>query len=389
MKLKILGVVMLTLVFTLFLFGAVAGAQAFRTGQSSTITSDETIDGSAFLAASTVDVAGTVNGDLYCAGQTVTISGNITGDILCAAQTINVTGKVAGNIRLAGQTITVGGDVAKNATLAGQTITIESQGKIGQDAIIAGQTATISGQVVRDSILCLNTATVNAPVGRNVTAYVGTLNLGANAVISGALDYTSPQELSKADGASVIGKVTYTQTKESMTAPTQAYSPLGAILWGLMLITSAIIFALLFPRILYDVTNESVASFPQALLAVLVGFVAGIVMPFALTLLALTVLGIPFAVVVLLAWFLILTLSGVFTAYYTGRIVLRRQRNAVLVMFIGAVVLSVLLLIPILNVLIVFLSVTYGSGAQLIKLRDIFARPKYEIPMATEKLVAK
>lgn len=379
MKIKIIGITLLSLTVSLFLFATVAGAQAFRTGEVSTVASGETIDGAAYLAGSTVNVAGTINGDLHCAAQNVTISGDIDGDILCAAQTINITGRVTGNVRLAAQTITVSGEVGRSATIAGQTVTIDGRGSIGQDVTIASQIANVNGAVARDAVIGATTVTVNTTIGRNVTADVDMLTVGGDARVAGTLDYTSSRQFSKADNAVISGKVTYHYTDREKTANANAYNPLATFVWLLMLITSAIIFVLLFPRVPHRVTSESVASVSRAWLTVLVGFVTAIVMPFLVVILALTMLGLPFALVAGLAWVLILAISGVFTAYYIGRVVWRNQHNAVLTMLTGAAILAILLVIPIINIFVALLSLWYGSGAVLIYLRGLYTTPRYDM----------
>jgi len=379
MKLKLLGVAVVSLLLSLFVFVGVTNAQVFKTGDSPTITSSDTVDGSAYMSGSTIDVAGNVNGDLYCAGQNVTISGTIDGDILCAAQTISVTGQVTGDIRIAAQTINMSGTVGKSATLMGQTIRIESQGRIGQDATLTGQDVAVNGQIVRDLVVASAVTTIDTTIGRNVTANTANLRLGSVAVIQGTLNYTSPQELSQASGAAVVGEVNYTQATQQKPENVYAYNAIGALVWVLMLLVSALIFALLFPQTLRDVTNKSVTSPLYVLINMAVGFVAGIVIPFAVFFLIITVLGIPFAFVVVLAWLLILALSGVFAAYYVGRIVWRRQTNVVLSMVVGTGILVLLSVIPILNILVVFLSVVYGTGAQLMRLKDTFVKPQYDV----------
>ena len=379
MKIKFVGAAVLTLALALFGFVAVSNAQSFRTGESPTVTSGEVIDGSAYLSGTTIDVAGTIEGDLYCAGQNVTISGTVDGDILCAAQTISFTGTVTGDVRLAGQIVTVGGNVGQGASIAGQTITIESRGSIERDATLSGQNIIVRGEVSRDLVGASGSMIIDADVGRNVTATVDSLKLDSKANIAGTLSYTSPKTLSRADGATVVGEVNYSQQKQQQSVNNNAYNPAKIIIGALMLIVSAVLFALLFPRLLYRVTQESIASPSKGLIALLVGFVALIAAPFIVILLMATILALPLAFVVLLGWCFIVALSGVFAAYYLGRLVWRGQSNIVLATLVGALILAVLLLIPIVNFFVVIFSISYGSGAALLFLKSRFRAPKYEV----------
>lgn len=212
------------------------------------------------------------------------------------------------------------------------------------------------------------------------------LQLTKDASISGRLDYTSPQKLARADGSVVTGKISYTERTESTSDKPSSYNPLAGILWSVMLLVSALIFALLFPKILHRTTLLSTRAVPQALLAILVGFIAGIVVPIAIIIALITVLGVPFAIVAALAWLLILSLSTVFTAYFVGRIVWRQQSNAIIVMLIGALIVTVLLMIPILNILVSLVSIWYGSGVILLQLKRTLPAPRYELNEAQPKV---
>jgi len=384
MKLKILSIVILSLTLATFGLVAVSGAQSFRTGDTSTISSSEVIDGSAYIAGSIVDVAGTIDGDLYCAGENVTISGTVKGDIICAAQTLNFTGTTTGDIRLGGQTVTVGGAVDGSATIAGQTITLESKGSIGRDATFAGQNTIIRGEVSRDINVGSETLLLDSTVGRNVTADVNYLKLEAATDVGGVFNYTSPQTFTKADGANIVGAVNYTERSEEATSAAN-FDPTGVVIAILMLLVSSVMFALVFPQVLHNVTRKSVSSPSQALLSVLVGFVAGIVMPVVIGLIMVTILGIPFGIVVLIAWCLIVASSGVFAAYSIGRFMWPSQRNIILATLIGALIISVLLFIPLVNIFVVIVSVSYGSGVVLRYLQKYFKAPNYSLTTTPTK----
>lgn len=379
MKIKVLAGALLAVAVPLLALIPVAGAQTFRSDQSVNISSDDVIDGSAYLAGSSIDVSGKVNGDLYCAGQNVTISGEVTGDVLCVGQTLTISGTVGGNVRIAGQTMAIGGTIGKGASIAGQTITLHKDGQIGQDATIVGQNTNIDGQVGRDLVLSSVTSNINSAIGRNVTADIETLNLAKGTVIGGTLNYTAPQKLTSSEGSTVAGKVTYIETKEEAKEAKSAFNPLAAIIWSLMLLVSALILVLVIPRLLHNATQPTVESASKALLTILVGFVAGIVMPVAILLLMLTVLGIPFAIVTLVAWTLIVILSGAFAAYYLGRVVWRTQSNAILTMLVGALIIVIGLMLPIINVLIWLIAVWYGTGAILAHLQKLLPAPQYDM----------
>jgi len=382
MKIKLLSALILSVTVAAFGFVAAANAQSFRSGTSPTIRSDEVVDGSAYLAGTTIDVAGSVDGDLFCAGQEVTISGDIDGDILCAAQTIHFTGTASGDLRLTAQMVTIGGSVGGSASIASQTVTIEGGGSVGKDATFASQKTSIKGQVSRDLVVASDSFILDARVGRNVTADANDIKLEAGTDVAGTFTYTSPELFTEADDAIISGEVNYTERDRNNSPASNVYNPLWMILWALMLIASAIIFALLFPRVLFKVSRVSVGSPSKAFVALLVGFVAVVAIPFIAFIFMATIVGIPFAILVLLAWSLIVAVSGVFAAYYVGRLVWRNpSNNIILATFVGALIIVLLLMIPFVNIFIMILCVSYGSGVLLMYLRNHFEQPKYDIPV--------
>ena len=75
--------------FLLIIFiGAKASAWTeFRSGEAATVPAGETVEGSLWVGAKSVDISGRVDGDVFCGAQTVNISGVIGGDVICGAQT--------------------------------------------------------------------------------------------------------------------------------------------------------------------------------------------------------------------------------------------------------------------------------------------------------------
>lgn len=376
------------LVITTVAVATLAGAQTFKAGDTSTILNDEVVDSSAFLAGSTINVEGRINGDLYCAGQDIIISGQVTGDVLCAGQTINVSGEVGGDVRLAGQTVALRGTIDGSASVAGQQLSLEASGRVGKDFAAAGQAIAVRGVVGRDVALAGSSTTLSSTVGRNVAAETEALTLASSAVINGSLNYTAPQKLAQSDEARVAGEVTYTPQKERSVRYETGYNAIGAVVGSLLFIATALLFALLVPRFFNTVTTPSVRSFSQTMRAVVVGFIACIVIPVFAVLTTFTVVGIPFVLIVCLVWALVLVVSGFFTAYYVGRMAWRKQSNTPLVMITGALIIAFLLLVPFVNVFVFFVSIWYGSGALLLYAKTKWSTPQYSIE-PTSKAKAK
>ena len=365
-------------IFSLWL-GA-ASAQNFRSGNSVNVGSGETIDSSLWVSGRSVDIAGQVNGDVYCAGQNVTVSGTIRGDLLCAAQTIVISGVVTGDVRTAAQNATLNGTVIHNFSSLSQSFNQSSKGNVRGDLSAAANDITVNGPVGRDAALAAQTVFLGSEVGRNVEANTTDLSVGSAAKIKGNLNYTSQNNAHIASGAVVQGKTTKTTPSAQ---PQKKAAPVlfrFNLAFGLFALAAAVfttlILALFFPQALHTVSGHGVRSFWKSLL---VGLVAAIVVPAVILVLMITIIGIPLALLLLGAWLLVQALAGVFSAYFLGRIIWRGQRNVLLIMLLGTVLLVLLYFIPVVGFLAFVLAMLLGVGMLLLELNRRRAEPRYTV----------
>lgn len=324
-------------------FALTASAQSFRTGNNITVPQDRTVNSTLYASGRNIDVAGTVRGDVICAGQNVNISGTVTGDVLCAGQSIHINGTVEGNVRLAGQNVTISGKVNKNANVASQSLTTDSDSNIGGDLGAGGQDIILNGSIGRDLALASGDAIVNSTVGRNIHGKLNQLTLQSDAKVQGLIDVTSPNSIQRDNGSEVQGKVTRNQPAES----TNDTSWIGLgwlftlyILIAMLVVT--LVLVLIMPRAFHVASNKALNSMGKT---ILVGIAASIIIPVVIVGLMFTVIGIPLGILLLLAWLVLLFLSGPFAAYLLGRLLLRdNAHNAILIMLLGAIVLLILYL---------------------------------------------
>lgn len=374
------GTFLFVAVLTLF-WVKVTAAQSFKSGTNVTISQNEKVDQTVFAAGRTVDINAEVFGDVFCAGQTVNISGTVHGDVICAGQTVNVTGTVDGNVRLAGQTVTLGANVSGNATIGGQSFTLLSSGSVGGDLSLGSSDASLNGNVGRDLAVGGQNVTLASSVGRNIQGNVENLSLTSSAKVAGTLDYTSNNDASIASGAQVGGPVTRNipQQEEKSTPSAAAFLGFGIawfLYWFVAMLITAMALALLFPRALQATTQQAV---PTPWKALLVGFVASMVVPVALIVLALTVVGLPLALLLGLLWFLVLILSGPVFGYYIGRLVLRNSQQPLLIMLVGASIVLALYFIPILGFFVLIAAGLFGTGMILLEASKRTPKPAYNL----------
>lgn len=371
------------LVLALPIVGWVAMARAadVHSGENVAVAHDETVDRTVFAAGRVIDIAGTVNGDVFCGAQDMTISGTVNGDVLCAAQDVHILGTVNGSVRVVAQNVTVSGTISRTLSVASQDVTVESSGKVNGDATIGAQDTTVNGIIGRDLLATSGLITINGGIGRDVRARVDHLMLGSDADISGNVAYTSARGLDRERGAKVAGTVVQaTPAGHQQTSHYYGALVRGSALFALYLFVSllivAMVLALLFPALFQTATDSAVR---EPLKTVVVGLVAGIIVPAIIVVLIITVVGLPLAILLLLAWLAVLILSGPFAAYFLGRLLLiETTANPLLYMLLGAVILLVLYFIPFVGLVTTVLTAWFGIGIILLQIPRL-PRPNYDL----------
>jgi len=257
---------------------------------------------------------------------------------------------VDGNVRIAGQDVTINGDISRSGTIFASNLDVTDSGSLGDDLVGAAGDIDIAGAVGRDVQVGVGDLTIDGAVGGNLT-------------------YTSNDDASIADGA-VSGSVERIAPQNS-DEPTQGelfIAWLLGLLYALVALSLITVLAgWLFPRLLHNVSDRLV---PRPWKALLVGFVASIVVPFLVLLLLFTFVGAPLALAILLVWITLTLASFVFSAYYIGRLLFRGNQHPVIKALVGGLILIVALHIPWLNVIVWIAMVFFGVGAQLLAIYD-------------------
>lgn len=356
-------------------FAGTSYAGDFRSGTSVVVQSNETVDHTLFAVGNNIEIDGTVNGDIFCAGQNVTINATVNGDVLCAGMNIQIDGKVSGNIRAAGQIVTVSANVAHNASIVGNTVRTDAGSTVANDLQAAGNVLTFNGSVGRDADIAGTTTTIDGAIGRDVQAATDTLDLQSNAAIHGSLTYYSNNNLTRDNGSQVAGATTKKQPQQR-TRMHQSSPVLNDLLSFLMLLALGLVLIALVPNRLNRLTD---LALKKPLMTAAIGLAACIGVP-ALVLVSLfTVVGVFVGIVLLFGWIIVMILSAAFVSYYTGRLVLMKTpANPFLVMLTGVIIMSVLFLIPVVNVIAYILTALLGSGMVIRCLFQLTPKPTYE-----------
>ncbi len=337
------------------------------------VKSDETTDGTLYAAGESVIVEGTVNGDVFCAGTTIDIRATVKGDVFCAARQVTVSGAVDGSVRLAGESIDVRGKIERNATLVAADVLVESSASIAGDLSGAGTTVQLSGTVGRDVAITATSLSVAANVGRDVQGeFSRELTIADGVTVGGRVHVSAPAINNHGKVVGGVERLDLDSRRSDMQWVGGIFS--FAVMMTLGLVVTSLALVWLMPRFFVGAValNKN-----DPLKAALTGFLVLTFLPSVALMLAISGIGVPLAMLLIVVWVLLVLLSGPVVAYLLGTFLLRGRRNsALLTMFVGSLALVFLYLVPLINIVIILVTSMFGTGMVLLSLykQKVFAR---------------
>lgn len=300
-----------------------AWALTGRSGEMVILEKEEIQDGNYYVAANVVEIYGTVNGDIFVAGDMITIdSENINGDVFAAGSNINIKGKINGSLRLVGEKININGEVSGNAMVAGQNLKLEPEAKLAGHLTFWGQLANVAGQVSGRVEGAMEGIRISGQVAKDLDLYLssgprGTIDITDGAQIGGTLYYQALQELSINKQAQ-IGGVAFNQIVKAE----EPFMDRGKALAVIVKFFGMLIIGMLALRLLPQFfTSAYQTVYKKPFKVLLNGFLLLVVTPIACVLAAITVIGLPLAIITMILWAILLYLATILVAWFIGQFV--------------------------------------------------------------------
>lgn len=289
---------------------------------------------------------------LTATGGKVVVRGTVEGDLRAVAGSVVIArnGTVTGRLRAYGGKVRIAGTVKGNAVASGGTVIVEETGRIGGSLGAGAPTVTIAGTV-----------------GDDATVGAASITLEQSAVVRGDLVYNGGLT---DEGATVEGQVR--QSSDLNLLPVlPLFGPLFALYWVLATLLLGAILLAAFPDFAETVTTEIPAD-PLRIGAV--GLLILVAVPVILTVLALTVLGLPLALVGFVGYLAALWIGDTYARYAIGRLLLSyrdiEHRGAALL--VGVVLVAILIRLPVVGFWIRILVILPGLGVLALGLRSVY-----------------
>jgi len=300
------------------------------------------------------------NGDVVAAGRNLLLSDSVPGDIMLAGQSLafdgfaggsyvgaggdqTVRGEVRGSVRAAGGSIELDATVGRNVTLAGGSVTVQQGTQIAGNAYLVGGNVRFHGTGSGDVYIRAEEAVLDGTFGSDVHVEASALTIGPDARIQGELRYRMKEDSQPevSAEAAVAGRLVPLESDEGNGVGWFVFKLLAFVL-------AAAVVVALFPARLVGTARE-LESRPIAALGF--GILWVLTVPLIVIVSAVTIVGIPTALILAAAYGASLYLAPIVPALWVGNKMLRGRepadrKGAVLLTVMGSAVVALALLLP-------------------------------------------
>ena len=345
-------------------------ASIFKGGGRYFVQTGDTINDDLYLWTTEGAFDGVVTRDLTIFSRRYILTGEVNGNINSFSQYATVRGTVGNSVRLFAQTATIDGSIGNNLIIFASDVELSRGSKVANDVTIMGGESSIYGEIVRNLTLKAGQVSVSGKIGGSLNIKADKISIVAPAEILGSITYESKKEIQIDSGVVVTGMIDRKPIKESEGDGQGTNWPFRFVLFLCALITGLILITA-FKRF----TKESAAQVIQKpLLSLGIGFVSFCMAPFAVIILAVTVIGIPSAIILLFSFTVFFYVAKVYVAIALGRLGIRLIRKDAeprqgWSLLLGLFVLFLIFAIPLIGWVLYLGTVFWGFGAIVLGIR--------------------
>jgi cytoskeletal protein CcmA (bactofilin family) len=363
--------------YPLILAALLAGASrapaiAFVSSESYLVSTGQVVSGEAWVMATRIEIDGTQEADVFTLGGSNVLTGVVRKDFWALAETVKLRGTVTENARLAGRNVAVEGRVGGNLLAAAETVQLGDGCEVGGDTALLGSRVVASGHLKGSVRIIAKQATLGGHVEGNVDIRADDIVVLKGTRIDGDIKYASPSELFLDNTVQLGGALVKTESPEPQRRPvTEALLMQAIFLAGSLLLAAP--FLALFPKVagraLYGLR---IASWRCSL----IGLAALFLIPVFCAFSAITLFGLPLAIVLACGYIMLVYLSKIIVALAIGQMVLRRPGplsfgQTLITLVVGLLLVYALTSIPGIGLTVWLVVTVWGMGALLLGLLSL------------------
>lgn len=302
---RLFGVLAVPLLAVLFSIVAAKPANAAEFHfKDYTLAQDETVADDLYITNSYTEINGLVQGDVMIAATDVKITGTVTGDIYIVGTNITFTGNTYGNLYTAGNDISIQGIVKGNAYTIGSVVNFS--GDVENDYTDIAMRTNNTGSVGDDARIITSDGTVDSLIKGDLVLIGSKYSLQDSKVTGNIYDNARINSIAQEQGVDLTHESNTTYTMPTVTWSSKLFGALFAFcsmsLVGYFMIAAA-------PVKTGKIMSKVTGSPKDFVFSLMIGFGILVVAPFALLVLSISLVGIPFAFFIM-GLLLFLTLFG-------------------------------------------------------------------------------
>jgi hypothetical protein len=353
----------LILAIVVLLIPTTSEAADVRKAKRVEVGADEAIDDTLIAIAQTVVIEGQITGDAVVLARSVTVNGTIDGNLVTLAQHVDIEGLVRGSVLTAGNKVHVVGLHASQLYAAGRVVALDGVDLYG-DAMLAGRNIEIGGVVGRDVYARGDRVVIDAVTQRDLFVDGGDLQVGPHAAIGRDLlaNVDEVEDLEIDTAATINGSTAIDTDKDTR------FDDVGFYVGKFLMLAAGLLFgfvAFVFAPNLFKAPREQTEQHRWPRVFGL-GLAALIVIPIVAVIIAVTLVGLPLALVAIGGYALALYLGKLFVVAELGRRILNlsgnKRSDALWSLLLGMLLVAVLVELPFVGALIGFVLAVLGLG---------------------------
>ncbi|MDX9778807.1 MAG: polymer-forming cytoskeletal protein [Patescibacteria group bacterium] len=362
-------------VLALFFSALPQGAQAEKiiNNESLYLAPEETITGNVYATSKDITIEGEIEGDLIAMAEKINIKGHLDGDLIAIAEDIIIDGEINGNVRIMGKTLTINGIIARNLNFIGQSLFLEKDSQVFWDISAISQNIEIKGYVLKNAHLWYETLNLEGNIAGNLKIKGdknSTFNLSPNANINGDFYHQGFLNQQTINTSSIKGLIYKTEANNYRESSWPTWWQI--LIYQIIAIFIIAVILLKINKNLFFNTQKQLQKKP--LVALGWGLLIIALTPLLIILSALSFIGLPLAIIIFSIWLIIISLGPIFVAFLLGieivkKLKIKTKHPNICSLLLGIVIIACFNMIPVIGIILLFLSSALGSGALLLNLK--------------------
>ncbi len=337
------------------------------------IAAGEVVEQTLVVSADSMTIDGTLRGNLIVLAERFVLNGQIDGDVFAAARSVELAGTVNGSVHVFAERIHVSGEITGNIYTVAENYVLEASGRVGRDGAHGGGGVTLTGEVSRDAFAISEWLDVRGRIGRDLDARAERITVGDGARLGGDLSarlFTDEESLEVSPGAVIAGETTRERVEIEQRGRLDHFSDTHFYLFTALGLGAAFLVGMLAYRIAPRLFSRRLDTGSDFFRALGTGGISMVAIPLGLLIVALTVVGIPIALIGYLGFGVAVYGAGIVVAGILGTAIFGEPEAGSwgafgLPLFIGLAIIAAVGTVPFVGGLIELLVTMTGLGVMV------------------------